>query len=166
MKIVVNDTNVFIDLLSVDLLEQFFQLSIEVHTTDLIVDEFTRFEQRNIIDKLLEEGRIKVKSFDFSELVAINALYKEIPKLSIPDCSILHYSKSNKYTLITGDGPLRNWASGIGVDVKGILFVFDEMVKNNLIDAKVAATKLKMLVSGGTRLPSELVKTRLKKWNS
>lgn len=36
-RIVVNDINVFIDLLDIGLLDHFFQLSWEVHTTDFVI---------------------------------------------------------------------------------------------------------------------------------
>lgn len=39
--IVVNDTNIFIDLIAVDLLDKFFSLPIEIHTTDFVVHELT-----------------------------------------------------------------------------------------------------------------------------
>lgn len=39
--IVVNDTNIFIDLISVDLLDEFFSMPIDIHTTDLVVHELT-----------------------------------------------------------------------------------------------------------------------------
>ncbi len=39
MIILVNDTNIFIDLLEIDLLESFFQLQYEFHVTDLAAAE-------------------------------------------------------------------------------------------------------------------------------
>lgn len=45
MEIVVNDTNIFIDLHSIGLLEQFFELPIKVHTVDFIVNELINSEQ-------------------------------------------------------------------------------------------------------------------------
>lgn len=41
-KVVVNDTNVFIDLFDVGLLEEFFSLPWEVHTTELVMLELLR----------------------------------------------------------------------------------------------------------------------------
>lgn len=41
--IVVNDTNIFIDLISVDLLDEFFSLPIDIHTTDFVINELTQF---------------------------------------------------------------------------------------------------------------------------
>ena len=39
MDIVINDTNIFLDLYDVDLLDTFFQLPVQVHTVDFVVDE-------------------------------------------------------------------------------------------------------------------------------
>ena len=39
MDVVVNDTNIFIDLLSVELLEEAFKLPIDFHTVDYVVSE-------------------------------------------------------------------------------------------------------------------------------
>lgn len=44
MQIVVNDTNLFIDLIHAELIDFFFQLPFEVHTTDFVVDELIRCE--------------------------------------------------------------------------------------------------------------------------
>ena len=41
MEIVVNDTNIFIDLHSIRLLDQFFELPITVHTVDFVINELT-----------------------------------------------------------------------------------------------------------------------------
>ena len=49
--IVVNDTNIFIDLMSVDLLDDFFRLPIEIHTTDFVLNELTDESQHNAIQK-------------------------------------------------------------------------------------------------------------------
>ncbi len=48
-QIVVNDTNVFIDLHAVGLLEEFFHLPWEVHTTDFVLLELKREDQRDAV---------------------------------------------------------------------------------------------------------------------
>lgn len=48
-KIVVNDTNVFIDLLDVELLDFFFSLPWEIHTTDTVMLELTNEGQHNAV---------------------------------------------------------------------------------------------------------------------
>ena len=66
--IVVSDTNVFIDLISVDLQEQFFLLPMEVHTTDMVVFEVKREGQDKVMADLIDKGRFKVKTYTSEEM--------------------------------------------------------------------------------------------------
>lgn len=51
-KIVVSDTNIFIDLISVNLLDGFFSLPWEIHTTDMIMKELKDSNQKAVVDAL------------------------------------------------------------------------------------------------------------------
>lgn len=51
MEIIVNDTNIFIDLHSCGLLDSFFKLPYKVHTTDFVISELTDGEQREAVMK-------------------------------------------------------------------------------------------------------------------
>lgn len=53
--IVVNDTNIFIDLIAVDLLDKFFSLPIEIHTTDFVVHELTEPLQKKKLNFILSK---------------------------------------------------------------------------------------------------------------
>ncbi|MGN1258005.1 MAG: hypothetical protein ACI4T0_03745, partial [Candidatus Limisoma sp.] len=64
MEIVVNDTNIFIDLHSIRLLDQFFELPITVHTVDFVINELTDEVQFKAINKYIENGKLKVQSFE------------------------------------------------------------------------------------------------------
>jgi len=39
MAIAVNDANIFIDLLEIDLIDTFFELKLDLHTTNLVLNE-------------------------------------------------------------------------------------------------------------------------------
>ena len=71
MEIVVNDTNIFIDLHSIGLLDQFFELPIKVHTVDFVINELTDKEQFNAISKFIKNGKLNVQSFEADELLEI-----------------------------------------------------------------------------------------------
>jgi hypothetical protein len=45
MEIIVSDTNIFIDLHSCALLDSFFKLPYNVHTTDFVMSELTQGDQ-------------------------------------------------------------------------------------------------------------------------
>ena len=165
MQIVVNDTNVFIDLIHAGLIDQFFQIPIEVHTTDFVVGEIEEPEQQAIINDLIETGKLLVASSTFNEVAEIMSLQEEVSRLSIPDCSVWHYSKKNNYTLVTGDNLLRKTALKDQVTVKGLLFIFDELVRLELITPAEACVKLKFRLETGTRLPKEACDERLDRWS-
>ena len=50
MDIIVNDTNIFIDLHTSGLLNEFLNLPIEVHTVDFVISELTDDEQRQAVE--------------------------------------------------------------------------------------------------------------------
>lgn len=45
MKIAISDANIFIDLIAIDLIDQFFKLPLDLHTTDLVINELDHLEQ-------------------------------------------------------------------------------------------------------------------------
>lgn len=47
--IVITDTNIFIDLYKLNLLDTFFRLPIEIHTTDFVIHELTSKDQKQAI---------------------------------------------------------------------------------------------------------------------
>ena len=105
MEIVVNDTNIFIDLHSIRLLDQFFELPITVHTVDFVINELTDEVQFKAINKYIENGKLKVQSFEADELLEIIELQSKTGgNVSIPDCAVWNYAKKHNYTLLTGDG--------------------------------------------------------------
>lgn len=164
MQIVVNDTNLFIDLIHAELIEQFFQLPFEVHTTDFVVGEIEEPEQVEIINELVGSRRLVVSGSTSDEVEEIMSLQEMVSKLSIPDCSVWHYSKKYNYTLLTGDNLLRKTAAKDQVVVKGLLYIFDELVRLELILPDVACEKLRFLLETGTRLPKDACDERFERW--
>lgn len=166
-KIVVNDTNVFIDLLVVGLLEQFFLLPWEVHTTDFVMQELLKEGQKDAVATYKNNGYLHIATFEFQEVVKIFKLHESIvnkTNLSIIDCSVWYYAKQNNYMLLTGDRKLRNLALNEGIEVRGIIYVFDELVSNGILPAGLAAQKLALLKSINPRLPESEIEKRLKLW--
>lgn len=164
MQIVVNDTNLFIDLIHAELIDFFFQLPFEVHTTDFVVGEIEDPEQEAIIRELIETEMLYVAIMDSTEVEEILHLQVADNRLSIPDCSVWYYSKRNGYILMTGDNLLRKTASNDHITVRGILYIFDELVRSGLISPAEASIKLQFLLDTGSRLPKDDCKARLDQW--
>lgn len=167
MDIVVNDTNIFLDLISIGLLDASFELPIKFHTVDYIIEEIINEEQNAEVAALIKEGKLYVKEFDENEFSEIIDLYESRKNnVSVADCSVWYYAKKNDYRLITGDGKLRSSATADGVTVSGILYLTDMLVEYKIIDERVMAVKLKELCKITIRLPQKLIEERIREYEN
>lgn len=88
-KIVVSDTNIFLDLISINLLDSFFLFPCDICTTDFVINEIIQPLQIQAIDKFIKSKKLEVVSFDFSELSAINGIFtRNNNNASMTDCSV------------------------------------------------------------------------------
>ena len=168
-KIVVNDTNVFIDLYEVGLLEEFFSLPWEVHTTDFVMLELQREGQHETVAKYKADKRLVVPVFEAKEMLEIGNLFQQYvnrTNLSLTDCSVWYYAKVNNYILLTGDRKLRTTSVLDGVEVHGVIYVFDALVEFDMISRQVAVEKLQQLYTINPRLPKEEIDKRINLWKA
>lgn len=166
-KIVVSDTNIFIDLVKLELLGDFFSLPWDIHTTDFVINELEVPEQKAAVTAFIKRKKLTVGKLNAAE-VGIIAERSELTggKISITDFSVCHYAQKNNYTLLTGDMNLRKVAVKENISVHGILFLFDELVKHAVLPSELAAETLKKLKGINTRLPLDEVDTRINKWEA
>lgn len=165
--IVVSDTNIFIDLVKLDLLGDFFSLPWEVHTTDFVINELSDPDQNAAVSAFIKRNRLQVGKHSAEEVVEIVERSDETGgRISITDFSVCHYAKKNGYTLLTGDRNLRKVAISEGISVHGILFLFDELVAHAILPPKLAVEIITKLKGINTWLPFDEVDSRIKKWNS
>ena len=163
--IVVNDTNVLIDLYSIDLLEAFFRLPLQVHTTDFVLNELVKDDQRKEVEKFVQSGCLIVKRHTEEELLnIIRFQQRQDSNVSITDCSVWSYAQENGYRLLTGDNKLRKSAIQAGTMVSGILYVFDLLVEQVVLTPQEACDKLNLLRCKNNRLPDKDIAERLKRW--
>ena len=167
MEIIVNDTNIFIDLQSIGLLRALCDLPYDVRTVDFVVNEIKDRAQAESLATLVREGKIKVESFNIEELAEIIEEHSTVSgNLSVPDCSVCYYARKHSATLLTGDRQLRRYAESNNVIVRGVLFIFDELVAHNIIKTGIAAQKLRELTNINVRLPKSEIERRIKKWSN
>lgn len=164
--IVVNDTNIFIDLISVGLLDNFFRLPVGIHTTDFVLNELTDESQSAAVRKHIRLKDLTIKRYtgiEVAEIVSFQATCHN--NVSIADCSVWLYAKNNGYMLLTGDAKLRSSAQKSGVTVCGILRVFDMLVEEfGIISPNIGAERLELLYKINNRLPSREIESRIRKW--
>ena len=167
MKILVNDTNIFIDLHSVGLLEEMCRLPYEIHTVDFVVAEIADADQRRIFDELVARGEISVDGFTADEVIEIVEEHSSVSgNLSIPDCSVCYFARKHNVPMLTGDRRLRRYAEEQSIEVHGILFIFDELVRHDIISTSMAADRLEELFAINARLPKAEIRERINRWKN
>ncbi len=166
MDILINDANILIDLVHLDLMNVFIQLEVELKTTDFVYEELNN-EQKALIQNFVETGSIEIivttEGEDFDRIAEILANSKG---LSFEDCSVWHYAEKLNGILLSGDGRLRNQATASGISVRGILYIFDQLLLNGLLTFDLAIQKIEQLYELNPRLPLNAKSDRLASWNS
>lgn len=165
MDIVVSDTNIFIDLASVGLMENSCELPVRMHTTDQVINEITDNAQKVLVGRLVDEGKITVKHFDETEFSHVIEMFlSRKNNVSVTDCSVWYYAKRNGFRLLTGDGKLKSSAIADGVQVSGVLFLTDMLVEHKIISKKDMADKLERLLTINSRLPKKIINERISQY--
>jgi rRNA-processing protein FCF1 len=169
MKLIVavTDACIFIDLLDLELINLFFDLDLEIHTTYAVIYEL-HYEQQQILKAYQSVERLTVHNLqehDFSEIYA-----EQYPKsLSETDKSVLHIANKINACVLSSDKTLRNYAKNKEIEYHGMIWIFDKLVGNSLLTKKEAARNLKQLTAtnftfqNNPQLIDEIEK-RLKIW--
>lgn len=161
--IVVNDTNIFIDLCKINLLNEFFALPLQIHTTDFVIGELVEKDQRDSVLAFYKAQKLFIKSHSAKEVAEIAAFQAECKNnVSIADCSVWLYSKQNQFLLITGDNKLRKSAIASGTAVSGILYIFNQLVEHAIISPQQCIDKLNELSDQNIRLPRKEIEKIVK----
>ena len=163
MKIAVKDANILIDLIEADLLGLWFRLDIETYTTDLVRFEIKKVSQRKTLDGFIEAGLLKVESCDPESLQAIGAIKNE-HGISMADASTFFLARKLGAVLLSGDGALREAATASSIEVRGVLWVFDQLLAGRHLTKSEACMRLRQLLDCGSFLPRNVCGERFRAW--
>jgi predicted nucleic acid-binding protein len=162
MEIVVNDTNILIDLYNSKLLQYCKLLNFDFRTIDFVIYEIEIDEQLKAIQKMIDEGILKVYSLDGQMMQTVyekKILYQDKCNVSITDISVMVYAKVNNCRLLTGDKTLRTTAENENIIVSGILYIIDMLMDK--VDPKDLIDSLELLLQSNDRLPKKLILERI-----
>ena len=157
--IVISDTNIFIDLISIELYECFLSLGYKIYTNIFVVDELEDPEQRAIV-----EGTDGLYIEQFEEVLQFFEM-RTRRGLSFTDCAVLYQGIRHKAAVLTGDKKMIKMAKEKDIDVHGILFIFDEMVRRDILPPPKAIIKLRQLFEHNSRLPADEIELRIERWS-
>ena len=86
--------------------------------------------------------------------------------LSFTDCTVLYQGITLSATVLTGDKKMMRSAKEMDIDVRGILYIFDQLVEQGILSHSTACQKLQQLFSRNTRLPKDEIDKRLTLWSN
>lgn len=160
MKLLINDANILIDIIKCDLKDPFLSLSFELKTTDFVFNELSIEQQKALKSRKLHV----ITTNELDDLKAINQLKSQHKGVSFEDCSVWYYARKLNGIMVTGDGNLRKKVTATGLEVRGILFLIEEMKHQKLLTTKQAIHKLETLMKLNPRLPVNEIEKRIKAW--
>ena len=163
-RIAINDANLFIDLFELDLIDSFFLLNLEFHTTSLIKGELNQ-EQQIVLQQYINSGKLKIRGISIEEIETFQSLPVQTKRLSVQDLSIYFYAKElENFMILTGDNRLRKEAEKVGYEVHGVLWVLEGLVKNNILEKQIAVQKLEELMKVNLWLPVRECEKLIQVW--
>jgi len=167
MRIIVSDSNCLIDLRKASLLRVFLRLPYEILIPNtLFEDELLSFT--DVERKMMLDGGLKVIDIPGPQVARAREVIRSRPRLSIHDG--FAFTLAEAYpgcVLLTGDAQLRILAEASAIEVHGVLWVFDEIHKNQLATAKILHTALARLAAdSAVRLPKHELAVYLRRYQS
>jgi predicted nucleic acid-binding protein len=159
MKVLITDANILIDLLKTEVIGRFFRLKYEIHTTHAVIEECNE-DQQKLLNKHINSGKLSILPMNTEDDDLVESLLGENPGLSHADCTVLHAAKSLQAILLTGDRKLRMVTLDSKLEVRGIFWVFDEMLKQKVMEKKEYTQKLSKLKEINRWLPEDEFKKR------
>lgn len=168
MKLAVTDACIFIDLFSVSLIDHFFELDIEVHTTHEVINELDNHQKAHL-NTFQTNGKLTVhilQPTDFKTLHELN-----LPNaLSFPDKTVLHIALKLNALVLSSDGAVSKNAGKLQLEYHGMLWIFDRLVICNILSPEQAHLLLTAMINKNSLYKNNLVfvkeaEARLKSWN-
>lgn len=154
MRIVVSDSSCVIDLRKAGLLESFLRLPYEITIPNtLFEDELLKFTSAQ--RRALLQGGLKVIDIPGAGVLRAREVLRKAPGLSVNDGLAFALAESQPgCLLLTGDGLLRSVATGVGIEVHGVLWVIDQLHEHGIEHAAALADALRLLEEDDSvRLP-------------
>jgi len=146
VKIGIADANIFIDIILLTLLDEFFSLPFEIWTTQSVLLEL-RDSQQALIHSFSDKQLLTIHDEAIDDSLHFSR------SLTIADQSILSLAHSYQVICLSGDLPVRKWCNKYQIEVHGILWIFDELISYEIITHQDALVHLTHFMSINERLP-------------
>lgn len=162
MKVAVTDACIFIDLIELDIVTEFFQLEIELHTTVAVMDELFQ-EQKQVLEAYQAVKKLHVHNLgekDFTEMEKI-----PFPRgLSQEDRSVIYLAKKLKSAIVlSSDKLVRDFAGSLNLTYHGVFWILDQLVEHELLSKPDAIRALNLMPKINSMYQGALMKKEIEK---
>lgn len=164
MKIAITDANIFIDLIKLQMLGFLFSIELEIYTTLEIINELKE-DQKEFITGFIQSNQLNIYHFSADEWEEILAIPGPAG-LTREDMTVVYLARKMEAAVLSGDNPLRKFCKKQELEVKGIIWLFDQFLHFNLVTHVIAIERMNHLLSFNNRLPQKDCEHRLKEWRS
>lgn len=169
MDIIVDDTNILIDLANTGLITRCQQLDVTFVTTDMVISELRNSVQRHLVDEYIANGGLTVRKIENAELVNLVITYQQLhaaTNLSPADVSVMLLAERLGCRLLTNDQKLLNQARQRGIEANGMLWLTDFMVEQQVVSPLSMIDYLQLLLSTNERAPRKLIMEHIQEYTN
>lgn len=156
MKLLISDANILIDLEEGQLLAQFFRLPYDIGTPDILFEEELS-EQHPELPGL----GLRIMGLSTESMLDVVRLAGTYAAPSRYDCMALALALQEGCPFLTGDQALRAAAQQEHAEVRGTLWVVEELVWQSLLTKDEASKAYGRMEDAGRRLPWKTAHQRL-----
>ena len=161
MQLLISDANVLIDLEDGRVLETCFSLPFQFQVPDVLYVEELCDWHSHLLQLGLSVGELSAESVVYAVGIRSHA-----PRLSQNDCFALALACQEQCPLLTGDAALRKVAEEQLVEVRGTIWLVEQMVGHALCTTEQARDAYHRMKECGSRLPWGEAFRRLKLMDS
>ena len=169
MILIVEDTNIIIDLFNTGLLHFCKQMDIDFHTSDFVVKEITRPDQLSMVKGLISNRELSMDVLNMDEMLQLANLEEECRRtnnLTTADCSVVLLAEKLGCRLLTADQKLVHFAQSRGLEASGLLWLTDEMVTKGIVRPKDMIEYLDRYLETNKRAPEKEVSKRIAQYKN
>lgn len=167
MRIVVSDSSCLIDLRKASLLDAFLKLPYELLIPNtLFEDELLKFTAAQ--KRALVRGGLTVVDLPGESVLRAQAVTRQLPRLSIHDGFAFALAERHEgCILLSGDGTLRTFATTQAIEVRGVLWIIDELHKHRIASVQDLHDTLILFAGDDTvRLPARELAAYIRRYES
>jgi len=162
-KLLISDANIIIDVIAGGLVDDLFQLDYTFGTPDILFEKELKDQHPEIISAGLQVLELNAETVAYASSV-FNADVTD--RVSLMDCVALALARQENCTLLTGDARLRKHAETESIEVKGTLWIVQQLLDNKLIDTDKAEDAYQKMRNDGSRLPEKEITKQLKAYRN